>query len=70
MAKLSGHVRGRILDAARPVYAFALGTNERGEPVAIPMRPTLDGGIESAPLGETATVCGLWDGERLLPLRG
>jgi hypothetical protein len=65
----------RLQDALRahtfaPVKVFAIGTDAKGEPVAIPMRANCDGGLVSEPLDKEASIVGLLADGRFVNLPG
>lgn len=52
-----------------PLYCFAIGRNEHGARVEIPMQPQADGSLVSAPVGERCDVVALSVDGVVLPLR-
>jgi hypothetical protein len=63
-------LRDHVLNSFAPVRVFAIGTDSTGAPVTIPMRATHDGGLESEPFGEDASIVGLLADGRFVPLPG
>lgn len=51
------------------LYCFAIGRNEQGERVEIPMQPQADGSLVSGEVGETCDVVALSVDGVVLPFR-